>query len=195
MIPKSARLRGYQDGFLSLKKGFTLIELLVVIAIVGVLASAVLVAINPAERIAEARDSQTKNDIGSIATGLTTYYTRKLVYPQSTTGTAACTGTTSGLCLLAQSTGDLKIVPTPPQAGNSGAPVWSALNTRGGANTCTSGIKNYDCGYELASNEVSVEYPMFANSNNGGGSALNVGVWCFRSVTGQAGIQPTTGAA
>jgi prepilin-type N-terminal cleavage/methylation domain-containing protein len=56
-------------------KGFTLIELLIVIAILGILAAAVLVAINPAKRTNQARDAGRKNDIGSLATELQAYYT------------------------------------------------------------------------------------------------------------------------
>lgn len=56
-------------------RGFTLIELLVVIAIIGVLASAVLVAINPGKRTRQAQDAKRKNDIGALATELQGYYT------------------------------------------------------------------------------------------------------------------------
>ena len=54
--------------------GFTLIELLIVIAILGILAAAVLVAINPQKRTRQARDAGRKNDIGSLATELQAYY-------------------------------------------------------------------------------------------------------------------------
>ena len=64
--------------------GFTLIELLVVIAIVSVLASAIIVAINPAERIKEARDAQRKNDIGQIANALQAYYATYSEFPLET---------------------------------------------------------------------------------------------------------------
>lgn len=47
-------------------KGFTLIELLIVIAILGVLAAAVLVAINPGQRIAAARNSRVKADLVAL---------------------------------------------------------------------------------------------------------------------------------
>ena len=56
-------------------KGFTLIELLIVIAILGILAAAVLVAINPGKRTRQAQDAQRKNDIGALATELQAYYT------------------------------------------------------------------------------------------------------------------------
>ncbi len=82
--------------------GFTLIELLIVIAILGILAAAVLVAVNPAKRQKQARDSARKNDIGQLATALQAYYTTpgQGVYP-------------AGLTALTAS-GDLKQIPTGP---------------------------------------------------------------------------------
>lgn len=64
-----------------MKPAFTLIELLVTIAIIGVLAAAVLVAINPGKRMAQARDAQRKQDISVIANALAGYYTLLLEYP------------------------------------------------------------------------------------------------------------------
>ncbi|MBI4079133.1 MAG: type II secretion system protein [Candidatus Levybacteria bacterium] len=55
-------------------KGFTLIELLVAIAMLGVLATGVLVAINPLERLALARDAQRKTAISQLARALQSYY-------------------------------------------------------------------------------------------------------------------------
>ncbi len=57
------------------QKGFTLIELLVVIAILGILASVVLVAINPTERIREAQDSGLKSGVSQVGTALDSCYT------------------------------------------------------------------------------------------------------------------------
>ncbi len=62
-------------------KGFTLIELLIVVAILGILAAAVLVAINPGKRTAQARDAQRKQDIGAIANALIGYLTLESRYP------------------------------------------------------------------------------------------------------------------
>lgn len=91
--------------------GFTLIELLIVIAILGILAAAVLVAINPAKRTKQARDAARKNDIGSLATEVQAYYTtpgQGVYFGNSGNG---CPG---GLTTLTSS-GGLKQVPVDPQ--------------------------------------------------------------------------------
>ena len=77
MILKSAHKKFF--------KGFTLIELLIVIAILGILAAAVLVAINPGKRTRQAQDAKRKNDIGAVATELQGYYTSPGagIYPSS----------------------------------------------------------------------------------------------------------------
>ena len=102
-------------------KGFTLIELLIVIAILGILAAAVLVAINPGKRTRQARDAQRKNDIGALATELQGYYTS----PGN-----GCYPATLGVL---ESDGYLKTMPTDP---TTGLIYDYAL---GAAGTCTSG--------------------------------------------------------
>jgi type IV pilus assembly protein PilA len=49
-----------------LQKGFTLIEILVVIGIIGVLATVVLVAVNPSRQFKQARDSQRVANVNTI---------------------------------------------------------------------------------------------------------------------------------
>jgi len=55
--------------------GFTLIELLVVIAILGVLAGAILVAINPLEQLARGRDAGRKSTVDELGHATQAYYT------------------------------------------------------------------------------------------------------------------------
>jgi len=63
------------------KQAFTLIELLIVIAIMGILAAAIMIAINPGKRSAQARDAIRKQHINSIANALVSYYTLYGHYP------------------------------------------------------------------------------------------------------------------
>lgn len=60
---------------ISLKRGFTLIELLIVMAILGVLAVVVLVAINPVQQLARARDAGRKSAVAQVGHALEAYYT------------------------------------------------------------------------------------------------------------------------
>lgn len=99
------------------KRGFTLIELLIVIAILGILAAAVLVAVNPAKRQKQARDAGRKSDVGQVATALQAYHTSpgSGIYP-------------AGLTALTAS-GDLKQLPTDPTSGGNYQYTLNAAST------------------------------------------------------------------
>lgn len=55
------------------QKGFTLVEVLLVIGILSILASIVIIAINPAKQLADARDAQRLSDIYTIMNALHQY--------------------------------------------------------------------------------------------------------------------------
>ena len=57
-------------------KGFTLLEILLVIAAIWILASIVLVAINPNRQIAQVRDATRRSDINTIYKALEQYLNR-----------------------------------------------------------------------------------------------------------------------
>lgn len=56
-----------------MKKGFTLIELIIVIAILAILAAVVVIVLNPAQLVAQARDSQRISDMGSVKIAIAYY--------------------------------------------------------------------------------------------------------------------------
>ena len=58
-----------------MQKGFTLIELLIVIAILAVLSVAVVVVLNPAELLKQARDSTRISDLASVNSAVALYLT------------------------------------------------------------------------------------------------------------------------
>lgn len=85
-------------GISFMKKGFTLIELVIVIGILAILSAAVVLVLNPAQLLAQARDSQRLSDLGSIKSAVALYLTTATspavaVGPRSTF-TAACAFTT-----------------------------------------------------------------------------------------------------
>lgn len=93
-----------------LKRGFTLIELLVVIGIMAVIAGAVLVLIDPVDKIRQANDAKVQADVAQIATALGTYAANNNGYFP----TAA-----QGLTQLVTA-GELAKVPTAPVGYTSG---------------------------------------------------------------------------
>jgi prepilin-type N-terminal cleavage/methylation domain-containing protein len=129
----------------SFRKGFTLIELLIVIAILGVLAAAVLIAINPAAKIQAAKDSTVKSDMGQLVNTLQAYFTgagnqlypanlAALVtaneiksVPNQQSGALSCTGTAGAnpqpYCYVVN-------------AGSTAAAVWGGTYTTGTAYWC-----------------------------------------------------------
>jgi prepilin-type N-terminal cleavage/methylation domain-containing protein len=96
-----------------LQKGFTLVELLVVIGVLGVLASAVLVAVNPTQQFARARDSGKKSDAHQLSKAINNYITvQGQPPPNKSPGSAYCSNNADFLDELV-TTGELKQIPRP----------------------------------------------------------------------------------
>lgn len=159
--------------------GFTLIELLVVIAVIGVLAAAVLIAIDPLQQLARGRDSGRKSSISQVGNAVQAYYTANSAYPAILTWSTDLVNTS-----------ELKIFPTDP-GGSVTAPGCTAGN-----------IANGLC-YKFAGADFVVYSHMESNSEKRKGTCAGVDLntwYVYSSMAGKAGIvcqaaQPAPGTS
>ncbi len=139
------------------RKGFTLIELLVVIGILAVLLAITLIAVNPAENIEDAEDTQRRSDATQILNAVSQYIVdNNGNVPTGVTGTAAQIGDGSGMVDIC---GDLvptyiAAIPQDPDIGGNGIDETE----------CTAGT--YTTGYNISvlNGRVTVAAP---NANEG----------------------------
>jgi prepilin-type N-terminal cleavage/methylation domain-containing protein len=97
--------------FKAYETGFTLIELLIVMAILGVLAVVVLVAINPVEQLAKARDSGRISGVTQIGRAVQAFYTnRNGCYPGNNTSPCNA-GTEANWATTLTTSGELSVIP------------------------------------------------------------------------------------
>ena len=147
------------------KKGFTLIELLVVIAIVGVLAAVVLLAINPAKRLAQARDAGRKSDVSQLATGAQAFYTTLGRYPS-----------TLGELTVSQ---DIKQLPSSAAVGTCSGGLPNV-------------VTNYGLTFNGTTSEAAVAVCLEAPTTTGAGFPVTTNwYWVWRSAAGNA-VEQTT---
>lgn len=123
------------------QKGFTLIEMLLVIAIIAILASVVIVAINPGRQLAEARNAQRRADVNTILNAVYQYtLSNSGTLPSSitTTATAVCkTGAASctsliDLSVLTTSEMYLTSVPYDPSSSTANSTAYTIVKSSNG---------------------------------------------------------------
>jgi prepilin-type N-terminal cleavage/methylation domain-containing protein len=108
-----------------MRRGFTLIELLLVIGIIAILASIVIVAINPTKQLGDARNAQRRSDVNTILNAVYQYaIDNNGLIPAdiSTTQTEICQtgGTCTGLVDLNVLTGSYLVsIPSDPQGAST----------------------------------------------------------------------------
>jgi prepilin-type N-terminal cleavage/methylation domain-containing protein len=75
-----------------MRRGFTLIELLIVIGILAILAVVVILVLNPAQLLAQARDTQRISDLNSVKSAIGLYLTSTSSPSLGTTATCTASG-------------------------------------------------------------------------------------------------------
>lgn len=154
-------------------KGFTLIELLIVIAILGILAAVVLVAINPGQRIAAARNSRVKSDLSSMGN-------QANVFNADTGLNATCIGggsypnalPTALICGASYMTGGAPVSPT------NTAYDYEAFLAAGGTLACAGPNTATPCG------AIAIAGPAYPDPNSVPAVTNTTSLWCWRSEAG-----------
>jgi len=151
-------------------KGFTLIELLIVIAILGVLAAAILVAINPGQRIASARNARVKSDLANVGAAAN-------LFNADTGISAACASGGSYPNAWSQTACGQTFMAAPLD------PVGTAFTLSATPASCTAATAGAACTAIAVYGPAYSDGTIDASTNN---------KWCWRSATGS--ITQTTAA-
>jgi type IV pilus assembly protein PilA len=115
------------------KGGFTLIEILIVIGIIAVLATIVLVAVNPARQFAQANNAHRASDINALLNAVGQYIvdSKGVIPSQITTTSQDISNSGADICALLMPT----YIPSLPQDPRSNDGV--------GITSCTTYNSNY----------------------------------------------------
>ena len=170
-------LKNLSKNFLQkTSRGFTLIELLVVIAVLGILATIVLLAVNPGEQLARGRDSSRVAGVTQLGRALQAYYTAN--------GSSYPVQGTNWLTTLTSSS-DVKLIPSNPTYGtislNPASTCTVGSYAQGGANT------GY-CYKVNATPEAIVYQRLESSLYNSTKCAGVTGWWVFSTANAQAGL-------
>jgi len=102
-------------------KGFTLIELLIVIGILAILATTVVLVLNPAQLLAETRDTQRISDLDTMRTAINLFLTTVTGPGQPDLDGSAVNAGTCGATWWTSNAGGIAVANKPFTTGGAGA--------------------------------------------------------------------------
>lgn len=158
-----------------LQKSFTLIELIIVMAILAILATGLLVALDPVEQVRRGSDSNVRDQAAEITKGIQRYYaanaSSSTPYPWgATTGNVTAT-TISNM----QLTGELKAGYTVP----ANLTIWGVSSTQGWVCFVINGTNNSKS-IKLDPNSKYSSNQNGATACTGPGPTNSCGYWCLQ---------------
>ncbi len=150
------------------KKGFTLLEILLVITLIGILASIVLIAINPNRQLAEARNLKRFDDITKINQALEDYFVANKAYPtgvtQSYQDICPASGDSNCVDLSALVPDYLPSIPIDPNAAAGTTGYTVAINPKN--KQLSLEAKTPELGSTIVINPITPTNILFANQYN-----------------------------
>jgi general secretion pathway protein G len=145
---------GFSYRIKNSNSGFTLIELLIVIVVIGVLASVVLIYVNPIVQFQRARDTQRKSSLRQIQSALEMYRSDTGGYPLTASGPVCGNTFSSGTVTY------LSKVPCDPKGGSY---VYKATDTM--SYTLYACLENVNDAQKDTTNSCVLPYVSYTVSN------------------------------
>lgn len=125
---------------LSTRRGFTLIELVVVIGVLAVLATIVLVAVNPSRQFSQSRNAQRQNDVAQVLNAVYQHAADNngtLTASITTTSQDIGTGAANLTAVLVPTY--LSAIPVDPVGGTAAVTKYTVIKDANGRVTVTAG--------------------------------------------------------
>ena len=173
-------------------KGFTLIELLIVIGIIAILATVVILTLNPAELLRQARDSTRISDLGTLKSAISLYLA-DYATPSLGNATQCYTSIATGY-MIATGTGAISCGTNLPATGVGRFPAVNYFSVVSASGSITTARNVNGAGWipvdltQIGSGAPISAMPMDPIVLSGGGNASATGYFYAYAVSSSRGI-------